>query len=93
MLAIWHGRNELVWNQRGIEVPDIVESAKVVLNYSFDHHLGLTNLSDRDEHWVLPSGNKIKVNSDAALFESSNCFSYAFVVRDSARELIEARLK
>lgn len=30
--AIWRCRNDLVWNQRGMEVIDVVESANVVLN-------------------------------------------------------------
>lgn len=54
------------------------------------HYLGLMNPIDGDEHWVCPTGDTIKVNSDAAIFEASNCFSYAFVVRDSAGKLIEA---
>ncbi|KAL8094084.1 uncharacterized protein LOC141691465 [Apium graveolens] len=81
-----------------MEVIDVVESAKVVLNQwrcaqdnSFDHNLGLMNSTDGDEHWVCPTGETIKVNSDAAIFETSNCFSYAFVARDAEGRLIEAR--
>lgn len=73
--AIWSCRNDLVWNQKGMEVFDVVESAKVVLNQwryaqdnTFDHYLGLMNPSDGDEHWSCPTENKIKVNSDAAIF-------------------------
>lgn len=36
-------------------------------------------------------GDKTKVNTDAAIFHTSNCYSYAFVARNQKGELIEAR--
>lgn len=45
--SLWERRNESVWNQKGMEVVDVVESAKVVLNQGqcaqdklFDNYLG-----------------------------------------------------
>lgn len=50
------------------------ESANVVLsqwygaqNKSFDHYLGLMAKEDGDEHWVRPTDNKSKVNTDAEI--------------------------
>lgn len=51
------------------------------------------NSFDGDEHWSCPIGDKIKVNSDTAIFEASNCFSFAFVARDSTGGFIEAKSK
>lgn len=50
----------------------------------------MTN-ADGDGHWTLPNENIIKVNSNATIFESSNCYSFSFVVRDYRGELMEAR--
>ncbi|XP_074344437.1 uncharacterized protein LOC141683598 [Apium graveolens] len=88
----------MVWNQRGMEVEDVVMSANVVLSQwygakdkSFDHFLGMINKEDGDEQWVLPTVNKIKVNTNAAIFEASGCYSFAFVVRNHEGKLVEAR--
>ncbi|KAK1377304.1 hypothetical protein POM88_033497 [Heracleum sosnowskyi] len=40
---------------------------------------------------VIPTENKIKVNTDAAIFDSSNCYSYSFVAKDHSDELVEAQ--
>ncbi|KAK1377310.1 SCF ubiquitin ligase, Skp1 component [Heracleum sosnowskyi] len=57
-------RNELVWNQRGSDVVDVVESAKVVFRQwqnaqdrHFDNFLGFTTHENGDEHWRLDRGN------------------------------------
>ena len=96
--SIWKARNELVWNQRGTEIVDVVESANMVLRQwqsaqdkQFDNFLGFMTKEDGEEHWSLPSENKSKVNTDAAIFQSSNCYSFAFVARNHAGDLIEAR--
>lgn len=44
-----------------------------------------------DEHWHPPIFNSIKVNVDAAIFEESDQYSYATVIKNHAGELIEAR--
>lgn len=35
--------------------------------------------------------NRTKVNTDAAIFQVSNCFSFAFAARNHKDELVEAR--
>lgn len=95
---LWKNRNDLVWNQRGLQVSEVVESAKSVLDQwrsvqdnSFDIYLGHMTQDDGHEHWRLPQYNRIKVNTDAAIFESSNKYSYAFVARNHDGQLVEAR--
>lgn len=42
---------------------------------SFDHFLGFMNLEDGDEHWIRPIDNKIKINTEYAIFSSSGCYN------------------
>lgn len=42
-------------------------------------------------HWTLPTTDMIKVNTGAAIFKASNCYSYSFVARNHTDELGEAR--
>ncbi|XP_074326550.1 uncharacterized protein LOC141664498 [Apium graveolens] len=74
--AIWKCRNDLVWKQKGMEVSEVVALTKVVLNQwrqaqdkNFDRTWGLLNSEDSDELWTVPMENKIKVNTDAAVFK------------------------
>lgn len=97
---VWKSRNDLIWNQRSMEPNEVVESACSVLDQwknvqdrSFDRFLGYMTPEDGCEHWSLPSPNSVKINSDAAIFKESNKYSVAYVVRDSAGQLIEARTK
>ncbi|KAL8089169.1 hypothetical protein AgCh_038806 [Apium graveolens] len=46
-----------------------------------------------DEHWTCLNENTIKVNTDAAIFESPKRYSWSFVASDHRGELIEARNK
>ena len=78
----------------------MVESAYSILNQwksvqdrTFDHFMGYMTQNDGDEHWHSPMINSVKINFDAAIFEDSNCYSHAFVVRDHEGALIEARSK
>lgn len=94
---IWKVRNELVWNQKSKGVSNVVESASMVLNQwqiaqdkSFVNHLSFMTQDDGFEHWRLPMANRVKVNVDAAIFEASNRYSFAIVVRGSTGELIQA---
>ena len=52
---------------------------------------GLLNPCDGDERWSLPTKTQTKVNTEAAVFESLNCYSFAFAARNHKGELIEAR--
>lgn len=56
----------------------------------FDTSLGYMTQAYRTEHWQTPEVNTFKINADAAIFETSQCFSYAMVARNSEGELIEA---
>ncbi|KAL8109427.1 hypothetical protein AgCh_025503 [Apium graveolens] len=96
--AIWKSRNDLVWNQRNTEVLEVVVVAKVILNQwkyaqdkTFDLTLSFLNEEDGDERWMIPQENKIKVNCDAAIFEETNTYSYAFIGRDHAGAVLEAK--
>lgn len=96
--SIWKCRNDMVWKQKCLEVDDVVMSANVVLNQwqcaqdkFFNHYLCLMTQEDGDERWVAPKDNKVKVNTDAAIFSSTNCYSFAFIVRNHEGALVEAQ--
>lgn len=78
---------------------DVVKSSKVVLrpwqctqDKHFDNFLGFITLENGDEHWTFLPENKSKVNIDVAIFESSNCYNFAYVLRNIGA-LTEARSK
>ncbi|XP_062102876.1 uncharacterized protein LOC133813856 [Humulus lupulus] len=98
--ALWKSRNDLVWQQRGSEVDEVIVLEKTVLNQwisaqdrSFDLSMGLVTQTDGSEHWNPPADGMIKLNTDAALFEASQTFSFSCVARDSTGALIEAFAK
>lgn len=93
---VWKGRNELVWNQKSLEVIDVVQYALSVRDHwksawdkTFDPLLSHMTHEDGHEHWQLPALNRIKINTDA----TSNCYSHAFVVQNHNGELNEAESK
>uniref|UniRef100_A0A803NFE6 Reverse transcriptase domain-containing protein n=1 Tax=Cannabis sativa TaxID=3483 RepID=A0A803NFE6_CANSA len=43
------------------------------------------------EHWVSPIHNSVKINVDAALFESNHSFGFGMVLRDSRGVLVHGR--
>ncbi|XP_074327609.1 uncharacterized protein LOC141665523 [Apium graveolens] len=95
---LWKNKNDLIWNQQSMEASEVVSSACSVLNQwnsvqdrTFDHFMGYMIPEDGDEHWRHPPVNSVKINTDAAIFEESNCYSHAFVVRDHEGKLVEAR--
>lgn len=88
------------WSQKGVDISEVVVVAKSVLaqwqaaqDRNFDLSLNLADVSDGATRWLTPTGNTIKINSDAALFAQSGCFSMAWVARDSLGNLIEARAR
>lgn len=94
--AIWNNRNDIVWKQKGKEFTEIVTSTNQILNdwkyaqdRSFDHSLGFITQAEGDRCWTKPKECKVKVNSDAALFEDSNLYSYAVVARDQDGQMLE----
>ncbi|KAL8100419.1 hypothetical protein AgCh_032616 [Apium graveolens] len=95
---LWKNRNELVWNQKCLDVSEVLVSALSVLNQwrfvqdkHFDNFLSFINQEDGREQWQLPSLNRVKVNTDAAIFENPSRFSYALIVRDHMGNLVEAQ--
>lgn len=96
--TIWKCRNDLTWNQKCNEVQEVATSARVVLSQwkeaqdkLFDHSWGSLNSDDSIERWTLPTENQTKANTDAAVFEPSNCYNFAFAARNHKGELVEAR--
>lgn len=95
--AVWKNRNDIVWNQKGKEYEDIVISTLQVLNKwesaqdkTFDNTVGFLIQTDGAVCWEQPHVGQVKVNTDAALFTDSNCYSYAIVARDHSGTLLEA---
>lgn len=95
--SIWKCINDVVWKKKGMEVCEVVALAKAVLNQwreaqdkNFDKSWGLLNSDDGDELWTIPTDNKIKVNTDAAIFQDTNSYAVAFAARNHKGELIHA---
>lgn len=71
----------------------ILDHWKSAQDKIFDPFLSHMNHEDGHEHWQLPTLNRIKINTDAAIFTASNCYNHAFVVRNHNSEFIEAESK
>lgn len=98
--ALWKARNEIVWNQKGGDYAEIISSANSMLNQwssaqdkTFNRFLGLMTEEDGDEHWTLPTEDKVKLNTDAAIFVESNCYSFVLVARNHRGEVIDVVVK
>uniref|UniRef100_A0A803PQ37 Glycosyltransferase n=1 Tax=Cannabis sativa TaxID=3483 RepID=A0A803PQ37_CANSA len=98
--ALWKSRNDPVWNQKHVEVTDVVVLALRVLNQwlyaqdkTFDPSLGLLFPEDGNEHWTSPNIDTIKINTDATIFSLTNYYSYSCVARTHASTLLEAKAK
>ncbi|KAL8099525.1 hypothetical protein AgCh_031966 [Apium graveolens] len=98
--AIWKARNNLVWNQQRSQIDSVVHLAK--------HHLKLwknaqswssitlfqnTVKGDRSEQWVKPQTGVIKVTADGATFSEHDAYGYGLIARDSAGDLIKAKIR
>lgn len=95
--VLWNNINNLVQNQRGGEVTEVLAPASAVLDHpviaqikEFDRQLSFMTQEDGNEHWTTPNIGKVKVNSTAAIFEDFNCYSFAIVARNYREKLIEA---
>lgn len=93
---VWKNRNDLVWNQHSLEANEVVESSFYVLNQwksvkdkTFDRFMGFMTHDDGTEHWLPPTFNKVKINTDAAIFLESSYYSHAFVIRNHSSDLIK----
>ncbi|XP_060969770.1 uncharacterized protein LOC133036994 [Cannabis sativa] len=86
--AIWHARNDFVWQKKSWLASNIVTSARNMHDqYKFAQGrkgLLLPPLNDGGrncEHWIAPVLNKIKVNVDGALFKQEGQFGVGCVAR------------
>uniref|UniRef100_A0A803PIN7 Reverse transcriptase domain-containing protein n=1 Tax=Cannabis sativa TaxID=3483 RepID=A0A803PIN7_CANSA len=92
--AIWAVRNDLVWKYRARSVKDVVTFAKSSLDQWLNAQ-GKGNIpsmsplkaGDGLEQWVKPISG-IKLNVDAAIFDSFHKYGYGCVVRDPAGGLV-----
>ncbi|KAL1833637.1 hypothetical protein ACET3Z_003288 [Daucus carota] len=94
---LWKNRNDLVWSQKCLSAMEVIQSALSVLNQwqfvqdkTFDNSLGYILPEDGRVTWQAPMHNRVRINTDAALFSDTNRFSHAQVVRDHNGELVEA---
>lgn len=93
--SIWRGRNELVWNQKYDSVGEVVALARAILcaqNRTPIASQEYVYPGDGCEHWTKPATNTIKINVDAAIFEESTRYGYAWVARNSEGSLVEAKV-
>ena len=47
--------------------------------------------ADGKAQWERPPEGMIKINTDGALFEDSNTYSYSMIVRNHAGDLVESK--
>nr|XP_017251820.1 PREDICTED: uncharacterized protein LOC108222412 isoform X3 [Daucus carota subsp. sativus]XP_017251821.1 PREDICTED: uncharacterized protein LOC108222412 isoform X3 [Daucus carota subsp. sativus] len=80
-----------------MDVTEVVVMAKSTLNHwinaqdkFFDSSLGYMTQDDGVERWRTPNVDTIKINTDAAIFETSCCYSFALVAHDHTGALVEA---
>lgn len=91
-------RNDAIWNQRGMVACEIVNSVLSTFNQwrsvqdkIFDNFLVYMLPDDGLEQWHSPMEHRIKVNTDAALFDNPNRYSHAIIVRDHTGTLVQAK--
>uniref|UniRef100_A0A803QJ80 Reverse transcriptase domain-containing protein n=1 Tax=Cannabis sativa TaxID=3483 RepID=A0A803QJ80_CANSA len=96
---IWKVRNELVWNKATPAAFNVVIAAVNLFDLwnsaHTDNHSDTLNADGANrvsEHWTKPMQNRIKINTDAAIFDSTSEFGFSFVARDSAGALVEAHV-
>ncbi|XP_062081232.1 uncharacterized protein LOC133786034 [Humulus lupulus] len=97
--AIWGAWNNLVWNQKGTNVDDLVTSAMLCLEQWINAQDRDINVSmelflprDGSEHWIRPQASIVKVNVDATIFTDHVCYNYYYLVtRNSDGGLVEAK--
>ncbi|XP_062099802.1 uncharacterized protein LOC133805647 [Humulus lupulus] len=97
--ALWHCRNQLVWQQKHLSPSDVLLLARTTLSQwvgaqdrAVNLSLGLLIPTDGAVKWSLPKEGFMKINTDAGLFESLNCFSFSCVARDHRGLFCEARV-
>lgn len=97
---VWKSRNDLKWKHRSMKVDEVVQSAKSILNQwlsvqdkTSDHFMAYMTHDGGYKRWKLQINNGVKININAAIFDSTNCYSYAFVVRNHTGILVETYLR
>ncbi|XP_060964189.1 uncharacterized protein LOC133033466 [Cannabis sativa] len=95
--AVWKTRNDLVWSDTVTTAAAVVFLAKNTLSNwcnAQDRMLVPTAayLTGKDGHsaWSRPGANTIKVNIDAAIFDSNGTYSFVCVARDANGHFVEA---
>ncbi|XP_060961850.1 uncharacterized protein LOC133032047 [Cannabis sativa] len=96
--AIWQARNDQVWKGNSRTSRYILALAGGNLNqwrYAQDKTFvpSQFNLKPNEggELWTKPVGNTIKINVDAAIFESQNRYGYGWVARNNEGRLLWAK--
>ncbi|KAM6560015.1 hypothetical protein CsatA_029254 [Cannabis sativa] len=96
--AIWDAKNNLVWNGKLFKEDDVVANAKRFLDQwrsakssEYESSWPGFQAGDGAKHWISPQANSIKVNVDAALFDSDHKYGLGLVARDERGLLIERR--
>ncbi|KAM6565866.1 hypothetical protein CsatA_024994 [Cannabis sativa] len=92
--AIWAARNDLVWKNRVRSVKDVVTFAKSSLDQWLNAQgkgnipsMSPFKVGDGTEQWVKPVSG-IKLNVDAAIFDSLHKHGYGCVIRDHTGGLV-----
>ncbi|KAM6547829.1 hypothetical protein CsatB_019505 [Cannabis sativa] len=95
--SIWKARNELLWKNKTRTAAEVVSHARSVLDQwcyaqsnRFEPLMVSKNNHHKEEHWSQPEANKIKVNVEGAIFQSTGSYGVGIVARDSNGQLIEA---
>lgn len=98
--AIWHARNDLVWNKKVSMVNKVVALSKEYLTQWKEAQSRTTTAllqpmfeGDGAQVWVKPQGNTVKITVDAAMFEDLNTYGIGLIARDSTGELIRAKTR
>ncbi|KAM6544717.1 hypothetical protein CsatB_025453 [Cannabis sativa] len=93
--AIWKARNKVVWKKKHSYVNDVLTSAQVALDHwnkaQKTQSICLKSIGDGVELWTKPAENTIKINVDAALFDSDNKYGFEIVARNHLGHLVAAR--
>ena len=69
----------------------ILNQWRSVQDRTFDRFMGYMTPEDGNEHRNKPPVNSIKINMDAAIFEKTNSYSFAWIARNHGGSLVEAR--
>lgn len=96
--SVWKARNMVIWQDTYQHVDEVLRTARSTLDQwieaqakNFVPSIGNLHTMDGKELWTKPSQQTIKINLDAALFDSDNMVGYGLCARDHTGRLIDAR--